>query len=195
MSEEMDTEQVICPINPGHRRGGKRLTDLRVQLPSRPLEDFVWTWQSECLITDRVASILRQEGMTGFDLKPVHVELTDGVQLVEPTLWEVVVTGWAGLAPPESGVRLLDFCQYCGYRRYSCFTHPERLIAQGAWDGSDFFMVWPLPRFIFVSERVVTLIQREKLRGARPRPLSELECKDGLGGGPTLILDAGDSCS
>lgn len=34
---EMELEQVICPISEGHRRGGKRLTNLSVALRAREL--------------------------------------------------------------------------------------------------------------------------------------------------------------
>ena len=48
---------------------------------------------------------------------------------------------------------------------YSDFTNPEFLIDESQWDGSDFFMVWPLPRFIFVSNRGPRLICRHELTG------------------------------
>jgi hypothetical protein len=31
------------------------------------------------------------------------------------------------------------------------------------WDGSDFFMVWPLPRFIFVTEKAKNVVERAGL--------------------------------
>ena len=39
------------------------------------------------------------------------------------------------------------------------------LIDASKWDGSDFFMVWPLPLFIFVTDRVVRAIHDSRLTG------------------------------
>jgi hypothetical protein len=192
---------VFCPTNPGHRRAGKRLTDLSVLLTSKKTPDFVWTWQSECLIQERVLQLFREQGFTGFEVKPVRARMKvrakeidpcdDNPGLTEaevskartPTLWEVVITGWAGMAPPESGIRLIESCPDCGLKGYSCFTDPSRLIDESQWDGSDFFMVWPLPRFIFVTDRVARFINDNKLRGVGLKHLTELKCEGILRGG------------
>ena len=163
--EEMRLEGVICPIYDGHQRGGKRLTDLSITLPGQNVQDFVWTWQSECLLTERVLDLFRSNDFTGFEVKPVKAKFkkTDDKP---PELWELVVTGWAGMAPLESGIKLIKHCSACGSLKYSGCTNPEKLIVPSQWDGSDFFMVWPLPRFIFVTERVAGIIRENKLTGA-----------------------------
>ena len=75
------------------------------------------------------------------------------------------MTGWGGVAPPESGIRLVEKCEGCGYLRYSGCENSERLIDVSQWDGSDFFIVWPLTGFIMVTDRVAKLIQENRLRG------------------------------
>ena len=70
LTDEMKTEIVRCPIHDDdHRRGGKRLTDLSVALPGSSVDDFVWTWQSECLIQDHVLRVLENKRFTGFEVR------------------------------------------------------------------------------------------------------------------------------
>jgi hypothetical protein len=42
------------------------------------------------------------------------------------------------------------------------------------WDGSDIFMVWPLPRFILVTAHVAEALESARLSGISFRPISEL---------------------
>src|SRR5207249_10616975 len=127
-ADEMDLEAVVCPADKGHQRGGKRLMDLSVLLPGERVEDFVWTWLSECLIQDRVLNFLREQQFTGFDVKPVKARFKDNAAGPPPKLWELVVTGWGGLAPPESGIELIYRCDACGKLKYSGLSNPEKLI-------------------------------------------------------------------
>jgi len=170
---EMDVETVICPANEGHQRPGKRLTGLSVTLPGYNIEDFVWTWYSECLITDRVLELFKDSGVTGFEVKPVRAAFKRA-QESPPRLWQLVVTGWAGIAPPESGIKLIEDCPACGHKVYSAWTNPERLVTPSQWDGSDFFMVWPLPMHIFLTERVAQLIRESSLAGSILKPSENL---------------------
>jgi len=165
--DSVDIEQIICPLEDGRMRGGKRLGDLTVMLNAKKVGDIVWTWYSECLIQDRVLALFRQEGFTGFEVKPVTVKTKKGINIPPATLWEVVVTGWGGMASPESGIKLIKHCSGCGHLEYSGFDDPSKIIDPSLWDGSDFFMVWPLPKFIFVTERVMNFIKKEKLTGCR----------------------------
>jgi hypothetical protein len=166
-SDQMDLESIICPINDGHQHPGRRHTDLRVTLPGSTVEDFVWTWYSECLIQDHVLHVLKAKGFSGFEVKPAKARFEKETGKRAPRLWELIVTGWAGLAPPESGINLVEHCQACQHFHYSSLTHPEKLIELSKWDGSDFFIVWPLPNFRFITERVRQTIQEENWQGVR----------------------------
>jgi len=184
-ADDMDVEQILCSLDPDHMRGGKRTTDLRVLLTCKSITDFVWDWLSECLIQDGVLRLFQEAGFTGFEVKPVEARIKvrakrpdpcddnaglkaeDAAAVGIPTLWELVVTGWGGIAPPESGIRLDESCPACGLLHYTSFDNPALLIDEKQWDGSDFFIVWPLPGFIFVTDRVARFIRKHKLTGAR----------------------------
>jgi hypothetical protein len=117
--------------------------------------------------------LFRASGLTGFGVRPVKARYKRA-DVEPPCLWELVVTGWAGMAPPESGVRLIEDCPACGLKVYSAWTNPERLIAPSQWDGSDFFMVWPLPMDIFVTEHVAQVIGEKRLSGGVLEPFEDI---------------------
>jgi hypothetical protein len=133
----MKLEQVICPLEPGHQRGGKRLNDLSITLPRGTVQDFVWTWYSEWLFQCQVLTLFRSEGFTGFNVKPVKARFKKG-------------------------------------------TDDDK-----QWDGSDVFIVWPMPCFVFVSERVANCIRDHQLTGVLLRDVRGLTDvgKDGLSAG------------
>ena len=91
-----------------------------------------------------------------------------------PRLSELVVTGWGGMAPPESGIKLIERCEGCSHYVYSAWSNPQNLIDSSQWDGSDFFVVWPLPSHIFVTECVVRVIRDNRLSGIVLKPSGDL---------------------
>jgi len=177
-------EIITCPIDSGHQHSGKRLINLNVVLQDGAVEDFVWTWYSECLVQERTLELLRSNGFTGFEVKPVNSRFVDSAKN-PPKLWEIVLTGWAGLARPESGIQLdgRRSCSACGHLRYTGLQNPEELIDRSAWDGSDFFMVWPMPRYLFITERVRDAILDNHLSGVQITAISELKKTDGFSPG------------
>lgn len=174
-AQEMELEEIVCPLNPDHRGAGKRLSNLSVILPNPVVDDFVWTWYSECMIQESVLALVKREKFTGFEVEPIKARFANSPLSIPPPLWELVVTGWAGIAPGSSGVKLVQSCPRCGYRKYSGLTDPEKLIDESQWDGKDFFMVWPLPKFIFVHDRVAEFIRLMKLTGVRLVSLADLK--------------------
>jgi hypothetical protein len=181
----MDLEQVVCPRFPGHQRGGKRTTDLKIVLRTTELPDFIWfDYGGGCVIQDRVLQLLRDYYVSGFEVRPVSARF-EGSNKTPPTLWEVVVTGWAGMAKAQSGIQLdaSRSCLECGLLRYTGLNNPKELIDESHWDGGDFFMVWPMPRYIFLTARVITIVRDHLLTGARQIHVSELRKKDGFGPG------------
>jgi hypothetical protein len=183
VDREMEIEQVVCPANGMHRRGGKRLTHLSVALRGKGVEDFVWTWYSECLVQDHVLQLFKARGLSGYEVRPVKARFKRGSEHEVPKLWELMVTGWAGMASAKSGIKLVERCDSCGDLSYSGCDDPERLIDVSEWDGSDFFMIWPLPKYIFVTDRVVHIIRDNRLKGAVLRHLRELDLSGGFGPG------------
>jgi len=155
-------EKIRCPIKSGHSRG-RRNSPLDVVVPCDPPPDVIFTWMSECLIQEPVRRIFESEGLTGFSALPAWARLKGTGRAIP--VHELAVTGWGGIAPAASGIREVDRCPGCGHLHYSQLEVPEKLIDRKNWDGSDFFMIWPLPRFRFVTERVVQVCQRHKISG------------------------------
>jgi hypothetical protein len=174
-SDQMELESIKYPVNANHQHPGRRLTNLSLKLPGGTVEDLVWTWYSECLIQDHVLHVLKAKGFSGFEVKPAMARFAKGEDKRPPRLWELIVTGWAGLAPPESGIKLLEHCQACHHFRYFGLTHPEKVLDVSKWDGSDFFIVWPLPNFRFITERVRQTIQEERWQGVRLQKQQDLQ--------------------
>lgn len=167
------SERYVCPANPAHTFSGKRLGDLHLLLPNAELQDFAWSWYSDCLIQDKVLRELNLQGFTGFEARAVHVRWEQASDRPLPKLWEIQVTGWGGIAPPESGITLVEKCEVCGRRVYTPFTDPKYLVDEQQWDGTDFFMVWPLSRF-FVTDRVASFVRGKGFTGVEILALPEM---------------------
>jgi len=162
----MDLEKIICSEDDGHMRSGKRTTDLNVVLKEGDVEDFVQTQYSEWMIQDHVLRTFQNEGLSGFEVKHVTARFRKS-KAPAPNLWEIIVTGWAGMASQESGITLdiVRSCPGCGMLCYTGATHPDKIIDRSQWDGSDFFMVWPLPRFVFLSDKAAEVIKKNGFTG------------------------------
>jgi len=168
-------ETVLCSLHAEHQRQGKRLSPLTISFEDSSLssrDDVVWTWQSDCLLTERAVGLLRKAKLTGYDLKPVDIQVTaNQFSDLPEKLWELVVVGWGGIAMKDSGVRLIQHCPTCRLLVYSCFDKPQNLIKKTSWDGSDFFIVWPLPRFIFLSPRATEFFRKLRFSGSYVQPI------------------------
>jgi hypothetical protein len=121
--------------------------------------------------------MIKGANLTGFEVRPATVSGVQGVapsvSLDLPRLWELVVKGQAGEAKPESGIRLIYECPYCGMKRYSSFANGI-VVDDAAWDGSDFFTVAGYPRFILVTNRVTDLIVKSQFANCMLIPTEEL---------------------
>lgn len=166
-------QQVRCPVNPGHIFGRKRFGELWVELPSRSLSDFEWTWTSDLFISSHALQVLKESNVTGFETRPLMKSTYRRQSRGEPPpLFELAVTGWGGIGP-SAGVEMIEFCPGCRHSEYR-IAEPGKLVDPSAWDGSDFFIVWPLPLYRFVSDRLAQIIRRNRLSGAKLIPLGEL---------------------
>ncbi len=178
-SGDVHLESIPCKEFPGHQRSGRRIDSLSVDLPALNMPDFVWTWYSECLIKDSVRDILLKEEVTGYELKRAST-FVNNESVTNPRFWELTVKGWGGVAGAKSGIKLISECLYCGHRVYSCFSNARKLIDYSQWDKSDFFIIWPMPRYIFVTERLRSILQQHRLSGFSLSPSSKLECSGTL---------------
>jgi hypothetical protein len=162
-----------CSVDPNHtspKPGPKE--HLSVIFRTSKPKDFVWTWGGELLCTEELVRTFEENGITGFTTRPVKTQLRSAKKGPIPNYRELITTGWAGLASRDSGLELLKFCEGCKKSEYR-IADPSRLIDEAAWDGSDIFMVWPLPKFRFVSERTVDLIRSKKITGVAIVPAGE----------------------
>lgn len=155
--------QIIeCQINPGHKRGTRR-EKLDLVLPCSRPPDFVFTWMSECLIQSSVLRALTHNQITGFETRPARATIKKTRAIVD--VEELVVTGWGGIADERSGIREIERCPECGFVRYSGVSDPTHILNRASWDGSDIFMVWPLPLYRFVTERFVQVVRDSGFSG------------------------------
>ena len=73
-ADGMDWEPIKCPVDSGHSCAGRRITDLGVELRGERVDDFVWTFFSECLVQDRVLEVFKDHDVTGYEVKPKPVK-------------------------------------------------------------------------------------------------------------------------
>jgi len=176
-----DWEISVCPTADylhydGHRLKGNLA--VKVSYISRNAL-LIWTWGlGRCLIHEKVIAELDAIGASGYRLKPGSVRFHDGS--VSDEYRELVVTGWGGVASPESGLKPIERCLDCHYVRYGFLPHPEKLMDWSQWTGEDFFVIWPLPGLILITGRVAELLRRLKARSYT------LEKPSRSWGGPTV---------
>ena len=169
-------ETVYCPLKPGHQRAGKRIGQLRILIKHVEPPDIMWTWMSECLIQDHVLAAFQSARLSGYSAKPVEVTFAHRTAR-RIKLFELIVTGWGGMAAPASGVSLNaeKSCSVCGHQVYTAPADPNKLVDANQWDGSDFFIIWPMPKYIVVAQRTVDVIRDSGFKGASIVPLNQLQ--------------------
>lgn len=159
---------------------GQARVDLTIMLPSPKVGDFVWTWYSDCIVTEYVLSLFRQAGFTGFEARPIIVEKIKRLsrkrreEVTIPRLWELLIQAKGGDAAPESGIYPLYEIEDSGRFSYSSFRNGI-IVDEAKWDGSDFFTVNGYPKYILVTERVKELIIAHQLTNCALIPSHKLE--------------------
>jgi len=181
-------EGVQCPANPEHQPWSDRALASRVN-PHLEVEVrhnkrdhmMIWTRATrDCLVHTGLLTKMRSAGFTGYSVRPAIVRFRDG--FVSYEYQRLGITGWGGLARTESGIQLVEQCSGCAKNRWSALIDPSRLIDRNQWNGEDFFIVWPLANYIFVSKRAADFLVSWKVRNCAIRDLSST-CGDELFGG------------
>jgi hypothetical protein len=133
--------------------------------------DLIWTWPVRQFIIahDRFVARMQAEGFSGYSLRPATVRFRDG--FLSDEYKRLLITAWGGLARPESGVRLQQACPSCLFKSYSPLSDPGELIDRNQWSGEDFFVVWPMPYFIFVTGRLAAFLRSSGLKSFRLQAL------------------------
>jgi hypothetical protein len=132
-------EQITCLSNEGHVRGGRRLGDLSASIDPAGIKDFTWTWSNDMLASERLLEVFLKHRVTGFEIRPANISYSKRSQTKPPALYELIVTGWGGMASSAAGLTLVKSCPACNHRNYA-IADPSRLIDPASWDGSDLFM-------------------------------------------------------
>jgi hypothetical protein len=171
-------EETPCPATDRHSARRRRTGSLHVIANPSVTRDFNWTWQHDMLITPRTLAVFEKHQVTRFEVRPVNVQYPTPIKARPPELYEVVITGWGGLPSREAGLTVIESCPSCGHRNYE-IAKPGLVINPGAWDGSDLFMVWPLPRFPFANDRLAKIIRGEKLSGVKLVPAPAIPLNPG----------------
>jgi hypothetical protein len=175
-----DWESISCHKNDGHRRAGKRITTLFLDIIEWCVVDFSRTMLSDVVITGHALHVMREAHLTGFEFRPTRIEgLSQTRSAAQPELWEFVVTGRGGPAHKDSGIVVLEKCESCGLIRYSAFNHGLQ-VDQSSYDGSDFFVLDEYPRHIIVSANAKTVIERSGLINVSFIESSELKWPTGV---------------
>lgn len=171
-----DWESIICSECDGHQRAGKRIGKLKIEITGKNKSDFFWTsLLSELIITDKVATIFKENNVTGYDLKEVEVCNMD----YPFKLWEFVVIGNGGKAHIDSGIKLKYNCKSCGLKRYSAYENGI-IVDEKNWDGSNFFTVEGYSKHILVTENIKELVKKHRLKGVNFIPSHELIWPEGV---------------
>jgi hypothetical protein len=176
-TDQNPNEVTLCPATTGwnQHRCSRRVADLELEVRHTRHDEWIVAAFCQGLVMHaRLLEEFEKRSLTGYRLRPATVRFRDGSLSREYS--QLVVTGWAGVAPPESGIELIEACGQCGYKRYSALERPEHLIDWSQWTGDDFFMVWPLPNYIMITERVASVLRELTVNSYRlkdPRQLQQ----------------------
>jgi hypothetical protein len=165
-------EPVFCPVDLKHRRARRiKEQNLSIRVMKDYFGDFITTFYADWLINDRVAEIFKTNNLTGYELRPVDVCNRE----LDFNLWELVVTGSAGKAHPDSEIVVERSCEHCGKIKYSPVKKGIGLIVdETQWDGSDFFTVIEKKGYLLVNEKVKKIIIDNNMTGVYCKPVNEL---------------------
>jgi hypothetical protein len=167
-----------CPSDPMKSSVRPLILDNpRASLTEGKRGDVTWAQFGELLVNERVIEILKRSNITGFMAKPVQMAEGD-------KMYWITATGWAGMAAKKSRIYRAEYHEDCGYVHYKVRGHPDELIDSSTWDGSDIFMVWPMPLFHFATKRVAEILTSNNVTGlVCVHELCALRASDGFGPG------------
>jgi hypothetical protein len=155
--------QIIdCPLNPGHRTSRRR-EKLDLVIPCSKPAGFIFDWMSDCVIQSSVLKVLTLNKITGFTTRAARAAIKKSGATLDVA--ELLVTGWGGMADERSGIREKERCTGCGHVRYTGISDPTHIVNPMTWDGSDIFMVWPMPMYRFVTQRFVEIVRSAGFSG------------------------------
>lgn len=81
-----------------HLRPGRRLGDLRASIDPAGVKDLTWTWPRDILASEHLLDVFLKHRVTGFEIRPATLSYAKPTQERPPAVYELIVTGWAGMA-------------------------------------------------------------------------------------------------
>lgn len=113
-------------------------------------------------------------------VQPVVVKSLQKLLIGYPN-WEIVVVlgDFGGLVIRDE--EIID-----GLRREN-LPKEFQTVDASAWDGSDLFIVWPLPGYRFASSRLANILRQEKISGAELIPAIKIPVERGAKVAPASI--------
>jgi hypothetical protein len=197
---------VLCSLAPEHRRGERIWAPAMfcegppsdLNPPLDPEFDVYTTPHSSFVFSQRVFSALKEAGLTGWVMNPTTISFADGT--VRGDFGELWVDGFGGVADSSSGCKLLWRCRACGLSEYQgavdfmkraelikrsgVFVEARggfdfgQAIKQARWDGSDFFIIWPLMNFPICTDRAKVVMEQfriDEIVFRKPEEIQPLE--------------------
>jgi hypothetical protein len=164
------------------------LGDLRVTIDPAGVKDFTWTWLQDILVSERLLDVFLKHRVTGYEIRPAKMSYSKRSPAKPPAMYELIVTGWGGMPSSTAGLTVAKSCPACNHRTYA-IAEPSRLIDPASWDGSDLFIVWPLPRFHFASERFANILRQERITGVKLIAAVDIPLERGNGATPGRLLN------
>lgn len=167
-AQEVDLSAVPDGVFEVGMRGFHGNISMRITKGGRPC-DFLGNSATLRIASERVVTLLRDHGLTGYDT--YDVELSGGkVEL--PKYYGLVAVGRGGhILPKESGVK------YGSRNRdgtRSIMGIRRLVFDESQWDGSDFFYLDEFPAGqIIVTEKVKDIFKKEKVRNCELTPVEE----------------------
>jgi hypothetical protein len=138
--------------------------------------DFIWSmWGMECLVSERAYDILQSEGITGIAVEPADVRLMFPHHKSESRFNLMRVVGWGGFAAPSSGLQQVPDPEGLGRLAYAPCTSPEEIFDIRQWDESDFFFIWPMPNYWWVSPLAAEILTKWKLKHYKLASLDQID--------------------
>jgi hypothetical protein len=169
-------QPIECSSNVGHRRAWRLPGPVVIDPLESDEAQCLWTPLGDCLLDSSVVGELESAGLSGFETGVVSASRSSGYQR---QYVQFSASGWGGIASKDSGVELAYKCDTCGHLKYSAMVSPGDLFDASQWDGSDFFLIWPLPKFIFLTPEAAEKLRRLHVTGLEVVPLEALKLWQG----------------
>ena len=154
-------ERLSCPVNPSHKATRRRIGPLHHFVHHNDRNQQI-IWGLQIAMHKNAIEEFERQGFTGFRTNPAQVTFRDGV--TSNDYLEFIVTGWAGVASPQSGVRVVESCPGCNWKIYSAITDFDKVVDWSQWTGEDFFIVWPFSGHRFCTERAADWLKGSGLK-------------------------------